>query len=76
MGLTSKPNFEVRTRLNVEMRICAKYLHNSHSFFKSLSKEDKLKYLHYDEMENRREEYFNKKHQEEMEKIKASRTKT
>ena len=51
------------------MKICADFLHCSHSEFLSLSKVERTKWMVYEEMVRRREIYFNKKHKAEMEAI-------
>ena len=38
-----EPNFKFYTTLSLEMKICKEYLHKPHSYFLSLSREDREK---------------------------------
>ena len=53
--------FEYLTPLEIEMKICSEYLHKPHSYFLSLSKDDKTKLYLYEEMQRARENDFNTK---------------
>lgn len=70
MGLlnadSSLPNYNLMTPLYEEMRICAEYLHISHSEYEKLSRDEKMKWMFYDEMVRRREKYFDDKNKEKM----------
>lgn len=48
------PNFEYYTRLSREMKVCKEYLQKPHSYFRSLSRDDQLKLLFFEEWERRR----------------------
>ena len=48
------PDFEHYTNLSREVKISVEYLHKPHSYFKSLSKEDQLKLLFFEEWERRK----------------------
>jgi hypothetical protein len=65
MGLNAyglyPPEFEWITPLEIEMKICTEYLHQPHSYFLSLSKEDRIKLYLYEEMQRDRQEFSNKK---------------
>jgi hypothetical protein len=61
-------NYERLTPLNMEMRICANYLHIPHYKFKRLPFEEKMKWIYFEKMEREREIYFDKKQIEEMRK--------
>ena len=54
------PLFEYITPLNLEMRICANYLHCTHKEFRALPLDERRKWLLYEEMERRREGHINK----------------
>lgn len=51
--------FDYITPLEIEMKICTEYLHKPHSYFSSLSKEDKDKLYLYEEMQRSRQEHIN-----------------
>jgi len=65
-------DFEHRTKLNLELEICSKYLGGMlHKDFKKLPREEKLKWYLFREMEMKREEYFIKKQQEALNKARS-----
>lgn len=75
LGVTGSPaNYQQITPLEVEMRICAEYLHSTHEEFCNLSIDERLKWILYDEMQMGRANYFNKKRELEL-KEKQSRKK-
>ena len=75
-GLGGKgPNYKLLTPLNIEMRICANFLHIPHSVFSNFSREEKIKWFLFEEMERKREDFFNKEQIEHINHIKNKGTK-
>lgn len=54
-------DFEFLTPLEVELKICSEYLHCTHENFLALSRDEKLKWVFYEEKNRKREIYFAEK---------------
>ena len=68
---SGKAQFEFLTPLYMEMKIALEYLGISHSAYKKLSREDRLKCVLYELMKMEREEYFNKQTEKQIRAQKA-----
>lgn len=67
--IEKKIDFEHRTELNFELEICSKFLGGMlHMDFLKLPREEKLKWKLYYIIEQKREEHFLQKQEEEMNK--------
>ena len=62
-------DFGFLTPLEVELKICAEYLHCTHENFLALSRDEKLKWVLYEEKNRKREDYFIKKRLENTNKL-------
>ena len=63
-------DFEHRTILELELKICSEYLGGmTHMVFEKLPRSEKLKWYLYEELTRKREEYISKKELAEMNKI-------
>ena len=82
LGIPHHPDVKMRaadyehlTPLYVEMKIAAEYLHCSHGDFLKLPKDERMKFILYEEMVNKREQYFRKKSETERKNKAANRNK-
>uniref|UniRef100_A0A6M3IDV4 Uncharacterized protein n=1 Tax=viral metagenome TaxID=1070528 RepID=A0A6M3IDV4_9ZZZZ len=60
------PNFKYYTKMSLEMKICKEYLNKPHSYFLSLSREDKEKLRLFERWEREKDLAEQKKMESEM----------